>query len=292
MAHVFDDRTVARLKSLRVRLAGLARGENGEGMRARRTGGRFEFRDHRPYTAGDDFRGVDWNLFGRLDELFIKRFEGEARLDIHVVIDVSASMGVHGGKKDRLARRLAAAAAFALPGEGRSLEVQVLSDELRSLVSLRRAGPAAARCLPVLEGLSRPRGRLVADALRPLLARGPRARFILLISDFFDEPSPLPVWAGQCAAGNVLVFLGLTTHEEREPALGPRVRLEDPETGEHLDLGLDDALRARYQELLAEHRSELELQAARHRAVFVDAAAEEPFEEVFVRTLRRAGIVR
>lgn len=261
-------------------------------MRSRRGGGRFEFRDHRPYTAGDDFRGVDWNLYGRLDELFIKRFEGETRLDIHVVVDVSASMGVDGGKKDRLARRLAAAAAFTLPGEGRSLDVQVMSGELRSLVTLTRAGPAAARCLPVLEGLPRPEGRLVPDALRPLLARGPRARFILMISDFFDDPSPLPVWAGQCAAGNVLVLLGLTTHEEREPALGTRVRLKDPETGETLDLAIDGETRERYQEVLAGQRGELELQAARHGATFVDAAAEEAFEEVFVRALRRVGLAR
>ncbi|HGY92883.1 MAG TPA: DUF58 domain-containing protein [Planctomycetes bacterium] len=292
MVHVFDEKTVARLKTLRVRLSALMSGGNGEGMRSRRAGGRFEFRDHRPYAAGDDVRAVDWNLYGRLDELFIKRFEGETRLDIHVVIDTSASMGVDGGKKDCLARRLAAAAAFCLPGEGRTLDVQVMSGELRSVATVTRAGPAAARCLPVLEGLPRPVGALVPDALRPLLGRGPRSRFILVISDFFDDPSPLPAWAGQCVAGNLLVLLGLTSHEERDPPLGARVRLQDAETGESLDISIDEEMRERYQELLADQRSELELQAARHGAAFVDASAEESFEEVFVRTLRRVGLAR
>ena len=45
-----------------------ARGER----RSKARGHSVEFADYRNYTAGDDFRYLDWNLYGRLDRLFLK----------------------------------------------------------------------------------------------------------------------------------------------------------------------------------------------------------------------------
>ena len=65
-----------------------------------------EFAEYRAYAEGDDYRELDWNLYGRLGQLFVKRFAGETDVEIRVVVDGSASMGV--GDKDLEARRLAA----------------------------------------------------------------------------------------------------------------------------------------------------------------------------------------
>jgi hypothetical protein len=59
--------------------------------RSKKRGESVEFADHRPYVSGDDLRHIDWNIFGRLDRLFLKLFLEEEDLSLHVVIDASAS---------------------------------------------------------------------------------------------------------------------------------------------------------------------------------------------------------
>ena len=42
--------------------------------RSKARGQSVEFADHRNYVSGDDLRYLDWNLFGRLDKLFLKLY--------------------------------------------------------------------------------------------------------------------------------------------------------------------------------------------------------------------------
>jgi uncharacterized protein (DUF58 family) len=56
------------------------------------TGRGLIFKDHAIYAPGDDFRAVDWKVFARLDKLFVKRFEEERNLVVHIVLDYSGSM--------------------------------------------------------------------------------------------------------------------------------------------------------------------------------------------------------
>src|SRR5437762_12378921 len=48
-----------------------------------------EFADYRNYVAGDDFRYLDWNLYGRLDRLFLKLYVEERELPFTVFYDAS-----------------------------------------------------------------------------------------------------------------------------------------------------------------------------------------------------------
>ena len=52
----------------------------------------ISFRDHRIYSFGDDFRSIDWKVFARTDDLYIKNFEEERNLNVHILVDYSASM--------------------------------------------------------------------------------------------------------------------------------------------------------------------------------------------------------
>src|SRR6516165_11336693 len=61
--------------------------------RSKRKGQSVEFADYRNYVKGDDLRHLDWNLYARLDRLFIRLFQEEEDLHFHVLIDHSASMG-------------------------------------------------------------------------------------------------------------------------------------------------------------------------------------------------------
>ena len=53
--------------------------------RSKRKGQSVEFADFRNYVAGDDLRFIDWNMYARLDKLFLKLFMEEKSLDIIVL---------------------------------------------------------------------------------------------------------------------------------------------------------------------------------------------------------------
>src|SRR5713101_1420302 len=68
-------------------LAGKMKGER----RSKRRGQSVEFADYRNYVVGDDLRFIDWNVYARLDRLFLKLFMEEEDLSLYVIIDVSKS---------------------------------------------------------------------------------------------------------------------------------------------------------------------------------------------------------
>ncbi len=89
-------------------LAGKMQGER----RSKRRGRSVEFDDYRPYTAGDDLRHIDWNVFARLDRFFLKIFQEEEDLSVHIILDCSASMLAGTPSKILTGAQLAAALAY------------------------------------------------------------------------------------------------------------------------------------------------------------------------------------
>src|SRR5438876_540145 len=83
----------------------------GEG-RSRARGQSVEFADHRSYVPGDDFRYLDWNLYGRLDRLFLKLYEEERELPVRIFLDASESMTFGEPRKFDFARQVAAAVGY------------------------------------------------------------------------------------------------------------------------------------------------------------------------------------
>ena len=80
--------------------------------RSKARGQSVEFADYRNYVAGDDFRRLDWNLYGRLDKLFLKLYEEERELPVRILLDASESMTFGTPPKFDFARQVAAAVGY------------------------------------------------------------------------------------------------------------------------------------------------------------------------------------
>src|ERR1700739_4753399 len=80
--------------------------------RSKRKGQSVEFADYRNYVVGDDLRFLDWNLYGRLDRLFIRLFVEEEDLHFYVLLDNSLSMDFGTPTKLHYAKQIAAALGF------------------------------------------------------------------------------------------------------------------------------------------------------------------------------------
>jgi uncharacterized protein (DUF58 family) len=134
---VFDDAFLRKLEGLRFAVRRAISGRR-EGERlTRKRGGSADFTSHRSYTQGDEFRAIDWNLYGRLGLLYIKEFSREEALSVRLVVDASPSMA----PKFEFARRLGAALALVANQESTSVP-------LAELESLKLGGPFTLPTVP------------------------------------------------------------------------------------------------------------------------------------------------
>ena len=127
--------------------------------KSKRRGSSVEFADHRNYTVGDDLRHIDWNVYGRLDKLFLKLFLEEEDLHVYTLLDTSLSMDFGTPTKLHYGKQVAAALAFI----GLVNHDRVLLDTFSARLD---AGPAR-HPRPVAD---------VAGRAVPRPARSPRAR--------------------------------------------------------------------------------------------------------------------
>src|SRR5258708_23746431 len=107
-----DPDFLARLEQLELVSRKIFMGRMKGERRSKRKGQSVEFADYRNYVIGDDLRFLDWNLYGRLDRLFIRLFVEEEDLHFYVLLDNSLSMDFGSPSKLHYARQIAAALGF------------------------------------------------------------------------------------------------------------------------------------------------------------------------------------
>src|SRR3990172_7129554 len=109
---VFDEAFLRQLERLLLVMRSPVRGGLKGGRRSVKRGQSVEFADYRDYTPGDDLRQLDWNVYARLEKLFVKLFIEEEDITISVLVDASASMAAGSPSKLLFAKRAAAALGY------------------------------------------------------------------------------------------------------------------------------------------------------------------------------------
>ena len=96
----FDEHFLKKLEYLYIVSKKIFAGGMRAERRTKKVGSGIEFADHRNYTLGDDFRYIDWNIYGRMERLLLRLFEEEEDLSIYLLVDCSRSMGFDMNKSD------------------------------------------------------------------------------------------------------------------------------------------------------------------------------------------------
>jgi len=119
-------------------------------QRSPNVGEGLTFSDYRRYTPGDDVRLVDWRVYARTDEYFIKQYEAERNLTVHVLLDTSASMdfGEGSANKFEFAARFGLAFAYFAATQHDSFRFSALGTGVAMVVSLFLLA-RAVRDLPI-----------------------------------------------------------------------------------------------------------------------------------------------
>lgn len=203
-------------------------------------GASVEFADHRQYVKGDNLRNLDWKVFGRTERYYIKQFEEETNLRVHVIIDGSGSMGFASGErptKYAYACRIAAALGYIVSKQQDSLGLAIYDNELREELP-SRGGMRHFRL--VLERLAahEPSGRTdTGRALHALAERSFRRGMIVILSDLYDDPDAVfRAVAHFRKKMHDVILLQILDPAELELSFDRVAEFVDMETGEKLEI--------------------------------------------------------
>ena len=265
-----------------------------------RVGGRFpinrrgssvEFADYSAYCPGDDVRAIDWNLYARLDRLFVKIYKEEIALSVELMVDATASMGLPTKEKFERANQLAVSLGYIGLAEHHHMRLSwikpgrlAVSPWFRQRSDLFRMADLAdaARCegqIALADWMHR-----TAITLR---IHGGQAIFItdglLPPADFFRALHVLMVRNAE-----VKVIQVLTPQELHPAALARQGLLIDVETGQthQLAYGAAELDRA-----VAEHNELLARFCKRHGIPFARHRTDEPLESFITKTLPIHGFL-
>ena len=182
-----------------------------------------EFKQHRPYTHGDEIKRIDWKVFGRSDRHYIREYEEETNLRCTLIVDASGSMGYEGtgGQvKFEYAKRLASCLAYLMMGQGDSAGLVTFDTKVRANSSRTGSGQATSR-LSSRHWTRREVGDEtgLTPVVRSLVPRRLKRRgLVVLVSDCFGDVSSAREISGSAQAPGARDF--------DFPNLGPgRVRV-------------------------------------------------------------------
>lgn len=265
--------------------AGARRGER----KSANMGSGTLFRDHRSYSRGDDLRYVDWNIFGRLDSLFVKEFEVEESVDVRFFIDRSESMSFGRPTKLAFARRVTAALAYiALSHLDRVDIVPVPGREIRSFTGKRQA-PALFSHLLSLE----PGGETdLFDAVKRAQGPGGRTSLAFLVSDLLDPHGWRRAVEFLLHRRHRVFVVHVTSEEEESPDLRGNLRLLDSETGRGREVQMTDAVLHEYRRIYGRFCVQAERFARRREIGHARLRSDLHFGPAVLQILRRGGVVR
>lgn len=265
-AGLFDPAFVRALEGLRILARSVPAGGRHAEQRSRARGQGQEFTDVRPYVAGDDFRTVDWHVFLRLDKVFVRLFLQDEDLPVHFLLDQSGSMAqvapTGGDSRSTVAKRVVAALAYvALNHMDRVGVFPFASAALRPLPGTS-GKHAFQRLLAYLAALPADGGTSLVESLQQFAARRLRRGLCVLVTDGFDPRGPEAVRdALRRVPHRVLLIRPVHPGEERPVHLRGELRAVDCESGEHLEVAVDDAMLDRYAKAYGEFAATLAAEA-------------------------------
>ncbi len=254
---MFDSAFLAKLERLHLLARRTFPGQSRADRRSRKLGSSLEFADYRNYSPGDDLRGIDWNIYGRLDKLFLKLFEEEEDLHIYLLVDTSASMRWTAGHartgaavrpaKLELARRIAGTLAYIGLANLDRINIHYFAERLGDDLGSGRGKSHFHRALQFLNGTPDLAGQTnLTASLREFGQRTKRRGLAVILSDFFDP-------RGYEEALNYLLYqrfelqlIQVLDPAELNPQLLGDVRLTDAESGAVYEATVNESLASAY----------------------------------------------
>jgi len=289
---LLDSEFLKKLETLQLTtrrvFAGRMRGER----RSHRRGVSINFADYRDYVRGDDTRFIDWNIYGRLDRLFLKLFIEEQDLYLYLLLDTSKSMAFGEPKKMHYAKQLAAALGYIGLSNLDKISVVAFDERENETLPPMRGKAQVWRLLKFLNGLEADGQTSLLSTCKGFVVRRPIKGIVVLISDFLDGQ-------GYEAAlkwflnGNYEVYvIHLLSPEEIDPTVRGHLELIDAETQWGVQVSVTEPLLRIYTKTVEAFCGGIKAFCAQYGMNYILARTSTPFDRLILDVLRRRGLLK
>jgi uncharacterized protein (DUF58 family) len=274
--------------------------------RSRARGQSVEFADYRTYVHGDDFRYLDWNLYGRLEKLFLKLYEEERELPVRIFLDASESMTFGEPRKFDFARQVAAAIGYvALSGYDRvsvipfpDLANDGTTDPVTRIAELAaRGGLRSVRgkksAIPFFQNL----GALTAsgqanlnEALRRGALEARQAGVAVVLSDFLDPAGYESGLTALVGRGFQVDLVQILAPDELSPTTFGDLRMVDSETGAMQEVTFGRFRLKAYRQSVQNFMQRLREYCKARGMNFFTASSSTDLQDLLLKQLRQAEV--
>ena len=302
---LLDQDLMTRLQRLALSAPRVQRGTFAGEHRSRRRGASPEFADFKSYSPGDDIRRVDWNLYARFDELFVRLSEVTTDLTVHVLLDASASMNWRASlatpTKYRFAQKIAASLAYVALWHFDRIRISPVAHG-----GERQYGPVQGRTnvpglLAYLEDCLPGGDRTVTERMHSYARREPISGMLIILSDLLTDE--LDLLMDRCktlrSKGWDLALVHVVDPAELAPSLlfadadrSQPTTLIDSESGERVMVLATPASLQRYSSAVDAWLTDIEAQCRLHGVTYVRLATDQPVETAVLRLLNEHGLLR
>lgn len=279
----------SQLSSIELRARSIVEGSMHGLHRSPFLGLSVEFAAHREYAPGDDLRHLNWMLYARHDRLYIKEYDADTNLNLHLLVDASASMACANSGRSKLhyAASLAAGLAHLALKQGDAVGLTLFADTVISHLPPRAK---AIQLDEILATIARVEVKPSTDndrALHQAAGLTGRRGMVVLFGDLFGDLQSIVSGLDHLRYMNheVIIFHIMDPYE-RDLAVEGNVRFRDMESGEALTTHAE-GVREAYQAAVGKWRDELETECRKRAIDRIELTTAEPPDKALLAYLVR-----
>ena len=288
---LLEPKFLKQIARLQIRSENVFRGKFKGERRSLNRGASVEFADYRTYELGDDLRHIDWNVYARLDRLFLKLFDADEDLPIFILIDNSTSMDFGRPTKLECAKRIAAALSYIGLISFDRVSVYTFSNQLTPIVPSMYGKAQFPKLSQAIEGIAKGGETHLTTCLQRFLAETKGPGVGIIISDFWDM-NGYETGIKQLVSRNFdLTLIHLLSDEELRPRLSGELQLADAETGQSKEITVNEGALVGYTERLNGFCENLKHYCLNRGVTYMRMNHQTPIEQFVLRDLRRSGFI-
>jgi len=241
---------------------------------------------YREYTQGDDFKIIDWKVYGRTEKLYVKEFEEEKSLTTHILLDTSKSMDFR--NKFNYAAMLALGFAYLVTKDNEKFSVATFGEEI-NITKPKRGRKYLSQTIDLLNSTELI-GQTRFDYCMEKYASVIKSRsLVIVISDFMADAQGIKNSIFRLG-DNELLIVQVLDPIEKNLDLGGEAKLIDLETDAKMDIYTSPRLRGEYQKKLNDHNAKIKETCNAVGADFHTVTTNKPvFDAIFEVVNRREG---
>ena len=259
----------------------------------------MEFADYRVYEPGDDLRHVDWNIYARLDRLFIKLFHTDEDLSLVLLVDNSHSMEFGSPTKLMCAKQIAAALGYIALAHADSVAIYTYAERLSPMLPPTMGKSQFPRLTKALEAIAASGQTRLTECLKQLPIYQRRAGMVVMLSDFMDPSGYADGFKLLLGRGFALTAIHLISPEEMDPqthlentTTGGDWLIEDAETGETKAVTINAETLAQYRNQQQAFCNNLQRFCTDQGIGYAQLKSDTPVEPFILQELHRVGFIQ